>query len=717
MLIVGAPGSGKTALAARMVAAADDRTILGGKLRLAGLLVLAHSCRAEEGWRPFMEKLVRVLAARWPVYVAAVARAAASIPAISVRTQQRISSASDQPSAAALSLESITISEGVSHETAFTALVRQPLVDANLSGAATAMVPALVLVDGLDEVLSSDKETVADLLAAAVRSGWPSGLKLLMLSQPDSRILRMSDNVLKLDVDANLVKPDIVAYADLRLGKQLGPKELELVTEQIATAAAGNFLYARTVLDAVLENAEDSSAILANVDKILKLDQIPQKLHRLYAAMIQQEVGLDTERWSTYYRPVLGVLAVAPEGFTADELAGITGWPRSEISDSLRLMQSLVVEQLTSRQIRLFHPSFAAFLLTDTEYGVSAVEAHEKVASYFVGQYAEHWTKAPDPAVQDVDRYLIQAIKEATDRRKSRQLGEQLAELLLDATFVEAKLARGKGPDIRLGIATCLQTVPTDHPHRDELGDFDLVLRGRDQDLLARMRENPRWLPAQLSPLPDIIPPDGPPSPDQSLSEESNTISAPPIPMPEDFVTDDMLRRQIPTRVRIDLTVARRARMMGLIMLAIGLSLTATLLAGRVLYSSSYSDLLVGAYALTVISAGYLGWIAWEYSRMKPYYGSSESEGDWEKLPEIIALRAQRYPYRLLGNVSVASPYFEITLIVLVVGVIVGTVSNPVDLLRYFAGVPVSRPTQVSPLAPGIPGLGPAQVSPSKAPQ
>ena len=104
---------------------------------------------------------------------------------------------------------------------------------------------------------------------------------------------------------------------------------------------------------------------------------------------------------------------------------------------------------------------------------------------------------------------------------------------------------------------------------------------------------------------------------------------------------------------------------------------------------------------------------------MKPYYGSSESEGDWEKLPEIIALRAQRRPYRLLGNVSVASPYFEITLIVLVVGVIVGTVSNPVDLLRYFAGVPVSRPTLiVSPLAPvGSPDWGRPRSPPPKAPQ
>ena len=404
----------------------------------AGLLVLAHSCRADEGWRPFLEKLVRVLAARWPVYVAAAARAAASIPAISIRTQQRISSASDQPTPVALSLDSVRIDEGVSPEAAFTALIRQPLLDIDQSGAGTK--PALVLVDGLDEVLSSDRETVADLLAAAVRAGWPPGLKLLMLSRPDSRVLRMSDNVLKLDGDAGLFKPDIFAYTDLRLARRLGPKELELVSEQIASAANGNFLYARSVLDAVLENARDPSAILANIDEALKPGHIPEGLHRHYTAMIQQEVGLDTERWSQRYRPVLGVLAVAPEGFTADELAGITGWPRSEISDSLRLMQSLVVETPGgTRQVRLFHPSFAAFLLTDTEYGVSAVEAHEAVASDWVGQYAEQWTAAPKLAVQDVDRFLVQAIKEATDRRKSRQLGEQLAELLLDATFVEAQ--------------------------------------------------------------------------------------------------------------------------------------------------------------------------------------------------------------------------------------------------------------------------------------
>jgi hypothetical protein len=114
---------------------------------------------------------------------------------------------------------------------------------------------------------------------------------------------------------------------------------------------------------------------------------------------------------------------------------------------------------------------------------------------------------------------------------------------------------------------------------------------------------------------------------------------------------------------------------------------------GRILHVN-YSDLLIGVYALTLISVGYLVWVA----RLHRGAGTMDDgprqykPGDWEKLPEIISLRAKRRPYQLLGDVSVASPFFEISLIVLIVGVIAGTVSYPVDLSQYFARVPATAP-------------------------
>jgi len=711
MLIVGGPGSGKTTIASRLVVAADEHTTLAGGLRPGGQLVVAHSCQLADGWRPFLEKMVRAFAARWPAYVTAARRATTRTGAIAIQAQGTISGEQ--------SFQSIRIEDGVSPEVAFQALVQQPLYDIAQSGAPTA--PAFILIDGLDEVLASDWETLADFIAAGAKLGWPPQVKLAILSRRDSRILRMSAYVIELDSDHEAARRDIVAYASRRLADRVGPQEVRLIAEQIAAAAAGNFLYARTVLNAALEDATDPPAIAANVDRVLKPGQVPVGLHAAYVDMIQREVGFNTERWSTRYRPVLGLLAIAPEGFTAEELAGITDRPRTDISDNLRLMQRLVVETQTSRKFRLFHSSFATFLLTDTEYGVSAVEAGQMIASYFVNQHAEHWDEASDLAVQDTDRFFIEAIEAATDRRKGRELSDRLAELLLDPTFVEAKLARGGAAhlDLRRAIAVFAQAAPATHPRREMLLRLDGLLRSNGSDLLAKLRQDPKWLPAELAGPGDIAEPGDPASSTEKLvgagtptpapgapappyfSSENvfapAPMSAPSPPVPDDFVTDEMLRRRVPTYERVALTLAFRARVTGAIILCLSLSLAGVLFAGRFLTLNGYlpDDLLFGIYAVTALGALYLAAVAALRQGMgMGTQGPPGETADWERLPEIVALRAQRPPHRILGGLSMASPYFEAALVVLIAGAIVGTVSAPVELLRGLEPARISEPSQ-----------------------
>ena len=703
LLIVGPPGSGKTTIAARLVAAAKTRTALPRALRSAGSLTMAHSCQMDDGWRPFLSTIARKLATRWPAYTAAALSSAAAVPGISIGVQQRISGIQDQAAGSSLSLESVSIAGDVSPEMAFRVLVQQPLQHVGRGDAPTP--PALILIDGLDEVLSSDKETLADVLAAGAKLGWPTQLKLLILSRPDSRILRLSPNVIELDGDPEAGKRDIAAYVDLRLAKRLGPDSLPIVAEQIANAASGNFLYASLVLDAVQANGEDASAVVANVDKFLKTDQIPQELHKHYAAMVQQEVGFNTERWSEWYRPVLGVLAVAAEGFTADELAGILGWLRSEISDGLRLMQKLVVESSDTRQFRLFHPSFAAFLLTDTEYGVSAVEAYEQIANYFVGQYAGQWNTAPTLAVRHTDYYFIRAINEATDRRKGRELTDRLAELVLDPTFIEAKVAGDAARQLQLGIGTIAKNLESvGRPLPEELRRLGVLLLDPNRDLLARIQKDRGWLRARLAGHPEEIATSDPaPPPGEKSPEASEPMPDPQTPKPEDLVTDEMLRRRIPTAVRIELSVAHRALMTGKIVLLVAVLLTGLLLASRYLPTYLTDDLLYGVYAIVVLGGAYLSSVAWQdrlralrierlpppppFPSSAPPASSDESPADWEALPEIIELRAQRAPYPLLGGVSAASPYFEIALVVFLIGAVVGAVSYPLHLIRFLPRV------------------------------
>src|SRR5262249_9810724 len=150
-------------------------------------------------------------------------------------------------------------------------------------------------------------------------------------------------------------------YAELRLADRLLSAERRLVTEQIASMAQGNFDYARLVLDSLLDGAKGSLAILATTDQVLRPDRIPNGLQEAYVAMIYREVDCNVERRAQRYRPFVSLLAVAPEGLTLSQLAGITQRQRSEVADSLRVVGRFLSGPDSKGRYRLFHTSFAIF--------------------------------------------------------------------------------------------------------------------------------------------------------------------------------------------------------------------------------------------------------------------------------------------------------------------------------------------------------------------
>jgi MinD-like ATPase involved in chromosome partitioning or flagellar assembly len=464
MLILGGPGSGKSALAARMVAAAGRGGEGLGPLRLAGRVLVAHACRPEAGWRSFVEALVRALAARSPQFAVAVSRSASMVSAISVRVKQRIGSAPGPGSALDLSLDSISIGT-VSVEQAFRVLVQQPLQDtANASPLSNETTgPVLVLVDELDAEPSSEDDNLVDLLVAATKSGWPPpALKLLILSRPDPRVLRIEPHAV-IDLDANSVQTlqDISAYAELRLRTRLPVAQRRVVVKQVTDAANGNFLYARLVIDALLVNAPDERGVLNNVDRLFRPGKVPEELNTYYIALVQQTVGFNMERWAQRCRPFVGLLAVAPEGLTQAQLAGILRRSDSEVADNLRLLSGLLLGPSASGHYRLFHSSFASFILNNPDYGMSAAEANEAIADYLLAQYGKRWTEDVDPsAVRYVDYHVREAVRTTEDRRKRSELLDRLADLVLEPSFVQAKLAAHMQSDLLAGIDTVLALAP-----------------------------------------------------------------------------------------------------------------------------------------------------------------------------------------------------------------------------------------------------------------
>src|SRR5690349_7385196 len=251
----------------------------------------------------------------------------------------------------------------------------------------------------------------------------------------------MSGRVIDL-ADPARAGTDIAAYAEARLRDQLPSDERREVVAHVTRAAEGNFLYAKLALDGLLAGAPTPAQILANIDRVIDPERPSEPLRDAFVGMAQRIVGFDAERWAQQFRPFLGPLAVARNGLTLSQLVGITQRTQSEVGDSLRLLGSFLVGPKPNGPYRIFHTGFARFTLTEPEYGVSAAEAHEGIATFLLAEYQNDWTRCTDAeALRDAPYHLLAAVRGAPDQRKRRQLIDQLVALLLEPAYLQARLA------------------------------------------------------------------------------------------------------------------------------------------------------------------------------------------------------------------------------------------------------------------------------------
>ena len=162
----GGPGSGKTALAARLVQVSSGEANAVSSSLARGCLAHYHFCRAfnEETLNPlaFVRNLSLGLAGRYPVYAQALAKVQAQGVTINFDVDQKIGSIQPGGTAQGVVINNLQIS-GLSARLAFDQLVRQPLqalCDSDFKET------VLILVDSLDEALTYDpQENIAYLLA------------------------------------------------------------------------------------------------------------------------------------------------------------------------------------------------------------------------------------------------------------------------------------------------------------------------------------------------------------------------------------------------------------------------------------------------------------------------------------------------------------------------------------------------------------------------
>jgi hypothetical protein len=276
----------------------------------------------------------------------------------------------------------------------------------------------VILLDALDEASRADRDSeLLEWLATGPRL--PDNVKIVVTSRPQSalgllRAKRARDGQMEeivLDPDDRHVTDDLIAYAERTLAttdivseaeaRKLFPGEF---TRHVARRAGGNFLYLASY-ERALKDAVDSRDVKL-MDQLFRLEDLPETLSGIYGFFVElARVEIDrlgllnienplipderTPAWEGVGQPLLGVLAVAREPLTEDQLVKLAGtrvWQSSVLNVLARLRWFLYRR---GGRVALFHASVGEFLtgtLARDEHPdcwLDPVEWNERVARHY----------------------------------------------------------------------------------------------------------------------------------------------------------------------------------------------------------------------------------------------------------------------------------------------------------------------------------------------
>lgn len=441
-LLVGGPGTGKSAILARLAQFSRGQIAADGCPHLsANFLAYFHFCQARQDatLHPlrFVEALSQALAARHEPFAKALLESAQGDRHITINATQSVGTAADGSRVQNIVIQNLNLGN-LSARVAFDRVVRRPLEALYRDGFRESIV---VLVDSLDEAQTwREEENIVTLLADTLDDprDLPPQVRFVMASRPDERVLGAVDLAPTLDLiaDAPADGQEVNRYASARLAKAaLAPEAAEGLARRVAEASAGNFLYARYVLEDWLTRPGGVPLKNAEVD-------LPEGLRGIYRRFLKRELARDNEKWEDRYQSLLGLLAVArDEGLTLEHLAAASGRKRREVANAVRACAQYLTGPQPDGPFRIYHQSFRDYLLEETTYPIEPAEAHLALAQSFLEENAGAWNRCRNRYVVSHSVYhLVEAIQGVQGNRARRELQTKLCGLLTDFGFLEAKV-------------------------------------------------------------------------------------------------------------------------------------------------------------------------------------------------------------------------------------------------------------------------------------
>ena len=497
-LITGEPGSGKTALAARLFQFSAGDFPPNGHAHLGPQsLGAAHFCSASDANsidpRTFAASLALQLSARSQAYAQALKNVGDKIININVQaTSQKLENFTG------VVIQNLDVSR-ISAQDAFNRVVMDPLLETSQ--------PFTILVDSLDEALRHSGDVNIVKLLSNV-SGLPGGVRFILTSRVDNRVesrFTAADGLfLSAGEHTAQNHRDIEEFAKQRLSA--AGFAVDSLPALIADKAEGNFQYANFVVKALLANQMDPAT----------LDGLPPGLDAIYHESLTRVVDLGGKSWAGDYASLMGVLSVAQERLTVDELRTFSGQSETAVWNCVNdLQQFIEPDGGENPRYSLYHHSVTEFFqrrqiafpakTLNNNFYLPPAEWHRRLA----GQYVD----AAPPGAWDLYglRYAVTHLAQAaraSSGLERHSAVQALVQLTADPGFRSEHLSRVRNlPQLQRDLEEALQSAVRDalpeaidlivqsalnvvQFRRDELRPeplFDLALHGEPEAAVARL--------------------------------------------------------------------------------------------------------------------------------------------------------------------------------------------------------------------------------------
>ncbi len=452
--LIGEPGSGKTAIAARLAQfSSGAATAPPGCPQLApGWLGAVHFCVARAAtWidpLAFARSVSLQLARANPRFALALKNAGDR--SINIQVVQHASSAA---SLTGVVIENLVLT-GLNAQAAFNAVVAGPLQEIHDAGADHGLA---ILVDGLDESLAFKGDIGIPQLLASLES-IPSRLRVIVVSQPhhaiENELLRAERFFLSDQGNNASNEADVRSFVEASLAGTALASSAEMITRK----ADHNFQYVTFLLNHIRTFGPAAA------------ENLPPGLHPLYSESLGRLI--DPRQWGADFAPIMGLLSVARESLTQTHLRNFSGAKEREVSDRLVRLRPFIEDSGVPSTYRFFHQSVVEFLqLPDlalpgrslpNNYYLPPNEWHERVAQYYVPNGPESWTRWDDYGIRYAASHLAEAARGESNGNSHALVG-RLVGLVTNPQY-RARYLRDVGdlPALQRGMLEAVQCASRD---------------------------------------------------------------------------------------------------------------------------------------------------------------------------------------------------------------------------------------------------------------